>query len=130
MTGSLWIQYDGKAFKEVPGDYDQNESFCGVKFFSKDSAAQKGGYIYGASHNSCVGLGVPKDKGTDREEDWALAVTPDIDNADDPIPIMINGTKIMFTEGGRIDGSTATTFTIDFKKIQKFYHDQVGGYPN
>ena len=127
MTGSLWIQYDGKKFKEVPSDYDQNESFCGVKFFSDDSAAQKGGYIYGASHNSCVGLGVARDKRTDREEDWALAVTPAIDSQG--IPIMLNGTKIMFTRDGRIDGRNATTFTIDFDKINEFYKEEKGTYP-
>ena len=58
-----------------------------------------------------------------------MPVIPAIDDDNDPIPIMLNGTKIMFTEGGREDSSNATTFTIDFKKIAKFYRDEKGEYP-
>lgn len=134
MTGSLWIQYDGNTFEGMPDKYESKETFCGVKFFNKTTPTH-GGYLYGASTaGTAIGLGVARDEYKDRDEDWALKINHnDIDNLG--IACQLNGQKIRFTIDGREDGAGAgndvgQTFNIDFKKIEKMYHDITGNWPD
>ena len=134
MTGSLWIDYAGNDFEEAPPGYDDNndpkgESFCGVKFYSTDTknTPVHGGYLYGATPRTSVGLGVQKNPGKDREQDWVLAITQE--SVDSGVACSLNGTQITFSVNGREDGVTdenGKTFTIDFRKV---YEKVYGTYP-
>lgn len=124
MTGSLWMKYDGKTYKDDPAGYEKPESFVGVKFFSGASGAQHGGYLYGATKESHVGLGVERVPGAGAQADWALAVTPDIDKPGGHA-MMLNGTRIQFTKNGRGSGGTVSTFNLDFEKLKDWWHTEV-----
>jgi hypothetical protein len=125
MTGSLWMKYDGKTYKDDPTGYEKPESFVGVKFFSNASGAKHGGYLYGASSKSHIGLGVERVPGSGAESDWALAVTPEIDSTSKPYAIMLNGTRIQFTKNGRGAGGTPSTFNLDFEKLKDWWHNEI-----
>lgn len=124
MTGSLWMKYNGKTYKDDPAGYEKPESFVGVKFFSDAPGAKHGGYLYGATPESHVGLGVEKVPGSGAQSDWALAVTPKIDDSDG-YAIMLNHTRIQFTKNGRGGGGTPTTFNLDFEKLRDWWHNEI-----
>ncbi|WP_238918170.1 hypothetical protein [Clostridium sp. YIM B02555] len=141
MNGSLWIQYDGKALKNgAPQKYDEkntlyglgNETFCGVKFYSTASDAKCGGYLYGATNKTSVGLGVQRYKGQDRDADWAIALIAEenVDGQSLPLRCNFNFNRITFAIDGRdntkLDANgkeiPANTFSIDFKKLYDWYN--------
>jgi len=124
MTGSLWMKYNGKTYTDDPAGYEKPESFVGVKFFSDAAGAQHGGYLYGASSKSHIGFGVERVPGSGAEEDWALAVTPEIDKPGGHA-MMLNGTRIQFTKNGRGAGGTPSTFNLDFEKLRDWWHTEV-----
>lgn len=124
MTGSLWMHYDGNTYT---GPSDAAESFVGVKFNNATSGSKYGGYLYGATMKTHVGLGVrhPSYIGTDREEDWAVAVTSEIDDSSRGVACQFNGTHLRFTNGGRISDPSSTSFTIDFEKFRDWWHTEI-----
>lgn len=141
MNGSLWIQYDWKAFKKgAPQGYDAqntinglgNETFCGVKFYSTASDLKCGGYLYSATNKTSVGLGVQRYKWQDRDEDWAIALIAEenVDGQSLPLRCNLNFNRITFAIDGRdntkLDANDkeidANTFSIDFKKLYDWYN--------
>ncbi len=129
MTGSLWIQYDGNTFKEGPTEYESKETFGGVKFFSNTAGAKHGGYLYGATGHTSVGLGVQKYPGRDREPDWVLAIQQQA--VDSGVACSFNGSKLSFAIDGRKDDANDTNTdvrTIDFERLYDWYHEVTGHY--
>jgi hypothetical protein len=138
MNGSLWIQYDGNALKNgAPQNYEKDnpnggETFCGVKFYSTASDAKCGGYLYGATNKTSVGLGVQRYKGKDRDADWAIALISEekVDGNYLPLRCNFNFNRITFAIDGRDDTKKdangkeipANTFSIDFKKLYDWYN--------
>ncbi len=121
MTGSLWMHYDGNTYT---GPSETAETFVGVKFKSGVSGAKHGGYLYGASSKTHVGLGVQRTPGTDRDEDWAIAVTPEIDESRQ-VAAQFNGTHLRFADGGRVSDSGAEYFAINFKLLRDWWHSEI-----
>jgi len=125
MTGSLWIQYDGNTFKKgAPQEYEKDnpngeESFCGVKFYSKDTNknAMHGGYLYGATDKTSIGLGLQKVHQQDRPMDWALTITPEIDDEKEPVALNLNGYKIRVFKDARVKDKGSSSFVFDFADI-------------
>ncbi|AGF59642.1 hypothetical protein B0P06_006083 [Clostridium saccharoperbutylacetonicum] len=139
MNGSLWIQYDGKALKNgAPKGFEEKnkdgggETFCGVKFYSTASDAKHGGYLYGATNKTSVGLGVQRKNGEDRDADWAIALIAEekVDGKYLPLRCNFNFNRITFAIDGRDDTKLdangkeipANTFSIDFKKLYDWYN--------
>jgi hypothetical protein len=126
MNGSLWIQYDGKALKNgAPQKYDEkntlyglgNETFCGVKFYSTEPGAKHGGYLYGATKRTSIGLGVQQQPGIDNDNDWAIAITNEIDDSVTPVACQINGHRIRVFKDAR--AGEGHSYVFDFREIYK-----------
>lgn len=102
----------------VSGD-SSKESFSGLHFYSE--SGHQGGYVYGATPRTYVGLGVKKNvKDVDKEAEWAVVVTPEIDGKNS-IACQFNGTGLRFCKGGRKENSDGSDpgqyFYIDFADV-------------
>lgn len=123
MTGSLHIQYDGKTYTDGnPGP--KPETFSGIKFFNKSNPTHNGGYLYGATRETAIGLGVQKNAGSDREADWAIKMSAN--QLDAGVGFQMNGTKIRFTKNGWSGRGTTKTCDLDLADVFRVVN---GGEP-